>query len=227
MKKILSIALVIAASLNASQATINPLQETQAQYLMNQAQFLAEQGVSQENILKIFKQNLTQESLNTDTVQAPRSYLIITAGCVVGIMIGGGVVYYFMNKINNNQQRLIGTLNQQNGVLQQTVEDVGAQNQTLITQNQELNTNYQEIIQANNEVHNLASQALNTQLNELTQGLNFIQEQYEELCNDASIPQPRYTALARINNLLERENTQLKGQLEKLSNDKIIDDFFE
>jgi hypothetical protein len=235
MKNILSLTLAILAALSSSQATatINRLQVAQTQYLMNQAQFFAQQGVSQENILKIFKQSLAQESLSTDKVETPRSYLIITAGCVVGIMIGGGVVYYFMNKINNQNQARINQLTQENEVIEQAAQNVAqiaqntaAQGLQLAEDNRLLRVDLNElefdIHLANNTINHL-----NTELDELTQGLNFIQGEYEELRHDASIPQPRYTALARINNLLERENTQLKEQLEKLSNDKIIDDFFE
>lgn len=94
MKKILPILLILASLNAASNAELNYLQEEQVRYLMNQAQFLAKQGITQEDIIKIFEQSLTDQELGATKPKKNDLRLIESILC---ISLGAAVTYLIMD----------------------------------------------------------------------------------------------------------------------------------
>lgn len=74
MKNFLYILLFILTPLTTSlHADINLVSDQQIKYLVNQARFFAQHGISQEEILRIFKQSLTHEELCNDEPEEQES----------------------------------------------------------------------------------------------------------------------------------------------------------
>ncbi|MBS1988580.1 hypothetical protein JST56_06360 [Candidatus Dependentiae bacterium] len=152
MKKILSLALLITACLNTSQATIDPLQEAQVQYLMNQAQFFAQQGISQHEILRIFEENLAHEEFSAAKPQTGKLLLLALLAGAICVGVGSGVTYYLMmnqTPAENHQQG--------NPDVQQLETQVATLRQQLAqAQNQSQNIDLADLLRQCNEQNNIA-----------------------------------------------------------------------
>ncbi|GEM_PF-5761800 len=104
MKKIVHILLITALTTLTQSATthanIQLAPETQIQYLIEQAQFFAKQGIAQKDILEIFTHNLTYEkscAAKSKRASMKLRIILLATGCTSLIVIGGGLTYYVMN----------------------------------------------------------------------------------------------------------------------------------
>ncbi len=131
MKKIAYILLITALTiLTQSRAThtdIKLASNGQVQYLINQAQSLAEQGIDQKDILKIFDQGLTEQELGAAKPKTGFRMIIIFTGCIVCVAIGGGITYYFINEKINEKQAEVDRLNTQNQQHQRNIANLTQQ----------------------------------------------------------------------------------------------------
>lgn len=95
MKKILLILFVILPSLNTlSHPTINYLSEPTIQSLIDQAEHLSKQGLSQKEIIKIFKQSLRKQELS---VAKPKKKDLRLIESILCISLGAAITYLIMD----------------------------------------------------------------------------------------------------------------------------------
>lgn len=88
-----------------SNAATNHLHdEQQVKYLIDQAQFLAQHGIAQEEVLQVFEQSLTSEELNNAKPHSKKVLWTIAGGCVIGAIIIGCAVLYLTQKKPQQQQ---------------------------------------------------------------------------------------------------------------------------
>lgn len=98
MKKLVSIILLLILASNAvTDASVNPAIDRHVQRHVDQAQFLVQNGIPQEEVLKIFKDSLEHEKLSSDKPKSKKMLWTITGCCFVGVVIGG-VYYFFIRK---------------------------------------------------------------------------------------------------------------------------------
>lgn len=102
MKKIISILLISTSLAVAHQvpthANANLTSNLQIEQIFNQVRQLAAHGVSHEEILNIFEQNLSQENLSAARPNASKRLLLASFICITFLGIGSGVTYYFINE---------------------------------------------------------------------------------------------------------------------------------
>ncbi|GEM_PF-6143170 len=96
----LFLALTLLSSTYQDQAAPSTFNEAQTQYLIEQAQFFAKQGIAQKDILEIIINNLTDEkncAAKSKQASRKRRRIILAAGCTTLILIGSGLIYYAIN----------------------------------------------------------------------------------------------------------------------------------
>ncbi len=93
--------LVLFAQETVISASVNPLTDQEAQYLLDQAQFLAQQGVSKSEILHIFEEGLTHEEDHLTKESKEKIKFFLIAG-VICIVLGGAI--YFIIKADADQR---------------------------------------------------------------------------------------------------------------------------
>ena len=99
MKKIIILLIVTALTFIhqvSTYASINLESNQRDQYLVDQAQFLIQNGISQQEVLEIFKDGLKKEKLCADKPKSNKILWTIAGCCVVLVVIGG--TYYFLVK---------------------------------------------------------------------------------------------------------------------------------